>query len=675
MGRKAFIVRPFGNKSGINFENVQQQLIAPALAACDIEGGTTEPFLEAGNIRADMFQQLLVADIVIADISIHNANVFYELGVRHALQPQKTFMIRAKSKKDPKDRSAEDDVPFDLKTDRYLQYDSDAPVATVDTLIQALRQTIASEKADSPVFQMLPDLQAQERSRFLPVPQGFRDEVDLASKAKQLGMLGVLASEARDFFWASEGLRLVARAQFDLKAHRQAKDTWEELYRLNPAEVEANQRLGTCYERMGNLDASDQALKRVLANGRATSADRAEALSLMARNVKDRWRESWKGLTGEVATTKALQSAHLLEAYGLYRQGFMEDLNSFYPGLNALSLLVIAVELAKLQPTVWEGRFDTDEDASRELGSLVMQRQALAGAVGSSLEAAKARMQQRQQSDRWLDISLADYQFLTVARPSKVAFAYSSALNGAPDFYFDAARKQLELFQSLGILKDNTQQALEVFKPAAAEIPAPTPPRRTVFFTGHMIDEPGRNPPRFPNSLTASVRAAIKSKLQQEQGRTDGAIVTVASGACGGDLLFHEVCEELVAEHRLYLPLTPDRFRNESVSPAGRDWEDRFDTLLKQCKTYNCMAASPDLPTWLSAKKGYTTWQRANLWLVHEALALGADSITLLALWDGVKTEGLGGTSHTRMLAQQYGAAIVTIYTNELLNAAGTLAP
>jgi tetratricopeptide (TPR) repeat protein len=671
MGRKAFIVRPFGNKSGINFENVQQQLIAPALAACDIEGGTTEPFLEAGNIRADMFQQLLVADIVIADISIHNANVFYELGVRHALQPQKTFMIRAKSKKDPKDRSAEDDVPFDLKTDRYLQYDSDAPVATVDTLIQALRQTIASEKADSPVFQMLPDLQAQERSRFLPVPQGFRDEVDLASKAKQLGMLGVLASEARDFFWASEGLRLVARAQFDLKAHRQAKDTWEELYRLNPAEVEANQRLGTCYERMGNLDASDQALKRVLANGRATSADRAEALSLMARNVKDRWRESWKGLTGEVATTKALQSAHLLEAYGLYRQGFMEDLNSFYPGLNALSLLVIAVELAKLQPTVWEGRFDTDEDASRELG----QRQALAGAVGSSLEAAKSRMQQRQQSDRWLDISLADYQFLTVARPSKVAFAYSSALNGAPDFYFDAARKQLELFQSLGILKDNTQQALEVFKPAAAEIPAPTPPRRTVFFTGHMIDEPGRNPPRFPSSLTASVRAAIKSKLQQEQGRTDGAIVTVASGACGGDLLFHEVCEELGAEHRLYLPLTPDRFRNESVSPAGRDWEDRFDTLLKQCKTYNCMAASPDLPTWLSAKKGYTTWQRANLWLVHEALALGADSITLLALWDGVKTEGLGGTSHTRMLAQQYGAAIVTIYTNELLNAAGTLAP
>lgn len=675
MGRKAFIVRPFGTKSGINFDSVQEQLIAPALAACDIEGGTTEPFLEAGNIRADMFQQLLVADIVVADISIHNANVFYELGVRHSLQPQKTFLIRAKSKKDAKERGAEDEVPFDLKTDRYLQYDSDSPAATVDTLIEGLRQTIASENADSPVFQMLPDLQAQERSSFLPVPQGFRDEVELATKAKQLGMLGVLATEARDFFWASEGLRLVARAQFDLKAHRQAKETWDELYRLNPAEVEANQRLGTCYERIGDLDASDQALKRVLANKRAVSADRAEALSLMARNVKDRWRESWRGLEGEAAATKTLQSAQLLEAYSLYRQGFMEDLNSFYPGLNALSLLVIAVELAKLQPAVWQGRFDSDEDASRELGSLVLQRQALAGAVGSSLDAAKLRMQQRQQSDRWLDISLADYQFLTVSRPSKVAYAYSSALDGAPDFYFDAARKQLELFQRLGILKDNTQQSLEVFKPATAEVPTPTPPRRTVLFTGHMIDEPGRNPPRFPNSITDKARDVIKNRLQQEQGRTDGAIVAVASGANGGDLLLHDVCEELGIEHRLYLPLLPDRFRNESVSPAGREWEDRFDKLLKQCKTPNCMAASPDLPVWLSAKKGYTSWQRANLWLVHEALALGADNFTLLALWDGVKTAGLGGTSHTRTVAQQYGAALVTIYTNELLNAAGTPAP
>jgi hypothetical protein len=60
---RAFVVRPFGTKEGINFSEVHRQLISPALAPCDIQGGTTEPFMQAGNIRADMFQQLLVADV------------------------------------------------------------------------------------------------------------------------------------------------------------------------------------------------------------------------------------------------------------------------------------------------------------------------------------------------------------------------------------------------------------------------------------------------------------------------------------------------------------------------------------------------------------------------------------------------------------------------------------
>ena len=136
---KAFVVRPFGTKHDINFEDVHKYLIAPALAACDIQGNTTEVFMQAGSIRADMFQQLLVADIVVADISIHNANVFYELGIRHALQPMRTFLLRAKSKTPPKERTAEDEVPFDLKSDRYLDYDSDHPGNRLQALIDGCR--------------------------------------------------------------------------------------------------------------------------------------------------------------------------------------------------------------------------------------------------------------------------------------------------------------------------------------------------------------------------------------------------------------------------------------------------------------------------------------------------------------------------------------------------------
>jgi hypothetical protein len=665
---RAFIIRPFGTKDGINFDEIQKQLIAPALASLDIQGSTTEPFLQSGNIRADMFQQLLVADIVIADISIHNANVFYELGIRHALQPKRTFLLRARNKKDPAIRSPLDEVPFDLKTDRYLEYEPDKPGEKLELLTDALRQTLASENRDSPVFQMLPDLEGQDRSRFLPVPHSFRDDVGRAFKARQLGLLGLLAMEAQDFSWASEGLRLAGRAQFDLKAYREARSTWEELYKLDPAEAEPNQRLGTIYQRLGDLDSSDMALQRVLKNAKVSRGDRAEALSLIGRNIKDRWRSSWAGLSGEQAAIKALESPELLKAYAKYQEGFQENLDSFYAGMNALSLLTVAIGLANKLPDVWANRFDTEEQAKNQLAALELQRQKLAGAVGISLDAAKQHLQQSGQDDRWADISLADYLFLTSDKPKRVAFTYQSALAGAPDFYFDSARAQVELFQNLGVLSQNAEAAIGVFQPPAPPLAPKLAPARVILFTGHMIDPPGTKPSRFPDSLRESARQSIRNAVQQELARTEGEVIAMASGASGGDLLFHEVCGELGLAHQLYLPLPSDLFRNESVSPAGRFWEDEFDGLLKKCPQPSVLSTSAELPVWLSAKRDYTAWQRANLWLVYEALTVGAKNFTLLALWDGVKTEGIGGTYHMRVLAQQFGAALVTISLTDLVN-------
>jgi tetratricopeptide (TPR) repeat protein len=586
-------------------------------------------------------------------------------------------LLRARNTKDRNERTAEDEVPFDLRTDRYLEYDSEKPADKLALLTDALRQTIANEKSDSPVFQMLPDLEAQDRSRFLPVPQSFRDDVELAFRSRKIGLLGLLAMESQDFFWAAEGLRLVGRAQFDLKAYREAKLSWEAVLKLNPLEPEANQRLGTIYQRLRDLDASDQALQRVLSNNKVARPERAEALSLIARNIKERWRHSWNGLIGERAASAALQSPELLKAYERYKQGFQENLGSFYPGLNALSLLTLALELARKLPEVWGNRFDTDQQAEAELASLEQQRQKLAGAVGVALDAARQLLQQsvcledrpsflQEGQDRWVDISAADYAFLTTKRATRVAFAYQAALTDAPDFYFDSARAQLEIFQSLGVLPENTEAALAVFRqPAAPQEPKP-PPARVILFTGHMIDPPGTDPPRFPDSLREEAKQALLNAVRQELERTQGAVIAIASAASGGDLLFHDVCDELTVEHRLYLPLPPDRFRNESVSPAGRFWEDRFDNLLRKYPSVSVLAQSTDLPLWLSVKKDYTSWQRANLWSIHEALAFNAKNFTLMALWDGVKTEGLGGTYHMRAVAQEYGAALVTVYTTDL---------
>jgi hypothetical protein len=59
---------------------------------------------------------------------------------------------------------------------------------------------------------------------------------------------------------------------------------------------------------LDDLGSSDQALQRVLSNARVAHSDHAEALSLIARNIKERWRRSWNELSGERAVGAALQS-------------------------------------------------------------------------------------------------------------------------------------------------------------------------------------------------------------------------------------------------------------------------------------------------------------------------------------------------------------------------------
>src|SRR5215204_2291235 len=121
---RAFVIRPFDKKkdgSGkeLDFEWVHDELIGPALEVTNLGGGTTGEIVEAGNIREDMFALILEADVVVCDITVHNANVFYEVGIRHALRKKHTLMIKGAPTADP--------TPFDLLTDRYLPYHVDKP--------------------------------------------------------------------------------------------------------------------------------------------------------------------------------------------------------------------------------------------------------------------------------------------------------------------------------------------------------------------------------------------------------------------------------------------------------------------------------------------------------------------------------------------------------------------
>src|SRR5439155_3156360 len=106
--------------------------------------------------------------------------------------------------------------------------------------------------------------------------------------------------------------------------------------RFNPFDLEANTLLGTIYQRLGDLVRSDQAVDRVLDRVDVAGMDRAEALSLRARNAKTNWRNGWKDQAPEKQREGALRSPFLQESLDAYAGAFNEALNHFYSGLNAL---------------------------------------------------------------------------------------------------------------------------------------------------------------------------------------------------------------------------------------------------------------------------------------------------------------------------------------------------
>ena len=113
----AFVAMPFGIKRDANgveidFNRVYIDLIKPALESAGLESFRADEEERAGDIRTDMFQELLVADLVVVDLTIDNPNVWYELGVRHALRARGVLLICG----------GRVTTAFDIYTDRKLRY-------------------------------------------------------------------------------------------------------------------------------------------------------------------------------------------------------------------------------------------------------------------------------------------------------------------------------------------------------------------------------------------------------------------------------------------------------------------------------------------------------------------------------------------------------------------------
>lgn len=193
-----------------------------------------------------------------------------------------------------------------------------------------------------------------------------------------------------------------------------------------------------------------------------------------------------------------------------------------------------------------------------------------------------------------------------------------------------------------------------------------------LLFSGHMIDTEDREVPRFPKEKEAGVRREIKNVIVgildglSDNGRNpkEGIpVLGIAGGACGGDMLFHEVCRELGIATKVLLALPAKPFIEASVEHAGESWVKRFYALESDPNAeFFVMPEDLELPESLVGPgEQLGLWQRNNLWILNTALESALGGISFIALWDRKEADGPGGTEHMIREVEKKGAQAIII--------------
>lgn len=133
--KKCFVVSPIGEEGSvtrINADKLFKYIIKPVCADCDFEAIRVDKLNDANSITQTIIDYLDKSELVIADITEHNPNVFYEMGYRART---KKPIIHLKSKGE--------NLPFDINTIRALEYDL-TDLDSVEEIKKRLTKTIES---------------------------------------------------------------------------------------------------------------------------------------------------------------------------------------------------------------------------------------------------------------------------------------------------------------------------------------------------------------------------------------------------------------------------------------------------------------------------------------------------------------------------------------------------
>ncbi len=348
MAPLCFVLMPFGKKPDptggepIDFDQVYGRAIRPAIEAAGMMPIRADEERTGGIIHKAMFERLLVCDFAIADLTCANANVFYELGVRHAVRPATTIVIFGKRHILPFDVQYVRALPYELgDNNRFTDRDADAlRDALTDRLRDVLARATSDTLADSPLFQLVTDYGPPDIAHLKT--DSFRDRVEYSESrkralAKARDANDVAALRAIETDLGNLGV-VELGVLVDLLLSYRAVKAFAEMIALHdrlPATLQRSvlvrEQLGFALNREGRRDEALRVLEEVVRERGPSS----ETCGLIGRVYKDLWDATQR-------TSRAQAAGYLRKAIAAYVRGFEADLRDAYPGINAVTLLEIA---------------------------------------------------------------------------------------------------------------------------------------------------------------------------------------------------------------------------------------------------------------------------------------------------------------------------------------------
>jgi tetratricopeptide (TPR) repeat protein len=344
----AFVAMPFGRKwdadrrQEIDFDDLYARCIVPAANAAGVDVLRADEEVGGGFVHLALYERLLLAEIVIADVTLANANVFYELGIRHAARPRATIMLFCQDSALPFDVRPLRAIPYRL-TDQGRVSDADAE-PLIRRLTDKLQAALTEETPDSPLFQLIPNYpgitlphEATEtfrgRVRYVAAK---RTEIETArhhsDRTTALRTLQQLQQEVLTGTPPPELLVYLLLAYRDLSA-------WDAMIALvdaSPEPVRTNSTVREQYawalnrrQHPGDRPRAIQELEKLV----QTRGPNPETCGLLGRIYKDLYDEA-------AAAGDPRADSYLEQAIAWYRQGFEADPRDYYPGINLALLLV-----------------------------------------------------------------------------------------------------------------------------------------------------------------------------------------------------------------------------------------------------------------------------------------------------------------------------------------------